>query len=397
MNPIVGLIIAFALIVALTVKKYNVALSIAIGAIALAISYGASVQDFAMLSIRALEDSQTLNLTLQVATIGILAHCMKETGLIDDLIAGLRTMLPSRALLAVIPATMGLMPMPGGALLSAPLIDKEADKLGLTREKKVAVNITFRHIWFYVFPLSSSLILTAGLAGINLYQLILVQLPSFFLSVTLGYVFFLRRSSHNQDPKVKKTYGIVAKGFAPIVTAISLNLAGVALVASVMLGILTALLIKRIRPLKSLRLLWKGIPWTAALSVLSVMVLRYTIEDSRAISLLFDILKGNKVPLVVFATLFPFVIAAVSGLAIAGIGISIPFVLPLFGVGTPALASMIVLSTYLGYYISPLHLCLVLSNQYFNARIHGVYRFWIPYNLMVCGLGMLLDFFLLTR
>jgi len=131
--------------------------------------------------------------------------------------------------------------------------------------------------------------------------------------------------------------------------------------------------------------------------VLSVMVLRYTIEDSRAISLLFDILKGNKVPLVVFATLFPFVIAAVSGLAIAGIGISIPFVLPLFGVGTPALASMIVLSTYLGYYISPLHLCLVLSNQYFNARIHGVYRFWVPYNLMVCGLGMLLDFFLLTR
>lgn len=159
MIQVVGLAAAFALIVILTAKRVNVALSIMVGSVALAILSGLSVQDFANLFICCLEDPQTLGLTLQVAAIGMLAYSMKETKLVDDLIRGLRTMVSSRALLAVIPAVIGLMQMPGGALLSAPLIDKEADELKLTPERKVAVNLTFRHIWFYVFPLTSTLIL----------------------------------------------------------------------------------------------------------------------------------------------------------------------------------------------------------------------------------------------
>lgn len=397
MIQVVGLAAAFALIVILTAKRINVALSIMIGSVALAILSGLSVQDFVNLFIRCLEDPQTVNLTLQVAAIGMLAFSMKETKLVDDLIAGLRTMLSSRVLVAVIPAVIGLMPMPGGALLSAPLIDKEADELKLTPERKVAVNLTFRHIWFYVFPLSSTLILASGLAGINLYQLILIQIPSFILSIAMGYVLFLRGFKVDRRLQSEKAYGIVVEGLAPIAGAIALNLAGLNLAASVMLGILATLLIKRTRPSRAVGLLLKGIPWTSALSIVSVMMLRYTIEASKAIPILFSILKEAMVPLVLFATLFPFMIAGVSGLAIAGAGISIPFILPLFQTNAPALVSMIVLSTYAGYYISPLHLCLVLSNQYYKAKIHKVYRLWIPYLLMVCGLGIILDMLILLR
>jgi len=397
MIQIIGLVIAFTLIVVLIAKRLNVALSIVIGAIALAISYGASVQDFIRLSVRALEDPQTTNLALQVTVIGILGYCMKETKLIDDLIAGLKTMLASKTLVAVIPAIVGLMPMPGGALLSAPLIDEEADKLKLAPERKVTVNITFRHIWFYVFPLSSTLVLASGLAGISLYQLILIQVPSFLLSIALGYLLFIRRLASNQDPKAERNYRVVIEGLAPILVAVALNLAGLNLAISVTLGVFSSLLIKKTRPLRAVEFLWKGIPWGSALSIVGVMILRYVIEDSNAIPLLFGILKEAKVPLMIFATFLPLIIGAVSGLAIAGAGISIPFVLPLFGTAVPALVSMIVLSTYAGYYISPLHLCLVLSNQYYKAKIQKVYRLWIPYTFIVCGIGILFDFLLLPR
>ncbi len=397
MIQIVGLVIAFALIVVLTGKRVNPALSIMIGAIGLAISYGASVQDFIRLSIRTLEDPETINLTLLVTTIGILGYCMKETKLIDDLITGLKTILATKTLVAAIPAIVGLMPMPGGALLSAPLIDEEADKLKLTPERKVTVNIAFRHIWFYVFPLSSTLILASGLAGIGLYQLILMQIPSFLISIALGYILFIRRLDSDQDHKTKRDYKLVIKGLAPILIALTLNLAGLYMAVSVALGVFSSLLIKKIRPQRALALLWQGIPWTPALSIVGVMIFRYAIGESNAVPFLLGILKDVKVPLLMFATLFPLLIGAVSGLAIAGAGISVPVILPLFGTTAPALVSIIVLSTYAGYYISPLHLCLVLSNQFYKAKIQRVYRLWIPYTLAVCGIGMLFDILVLAR
>jgi len=397
MIQLVGLIVAFTLVVALISKRLNAALSILIGAMAVAISYGASVQDFILLSIQALQDPQTASLTLQVTVIGILGYCMKETKLIDDLIAGLRTILATKTLVAVIPAIVGLMPMPGGALLSAPLIDQEADKLKLTPERKVTVNITFRHIWFYVFPLSSTLILAAGLAGIGLYQLILIQIPSFVLSIALGYLLFIRQLDSDRNPKAQRNYKVVIEGLAPILIAVALNLVGLQLAISVGLGVFSSLLMKRTRPLRAMKLLWEGVPWGPALSIVGVMIFRRVIEESKAIPLLFDILKEARIPLVIFASFFPLLIGAVSGLAIAGAGISIPFVLPLFGTSAPALVSIIVLSTYAGYYVSPLHLCLVLSNQYYKARIQHVYRLWVPYTFLVCGIGILFDLFVLAR
>ena len=132
------------------------------------------------------------------------------------------------------------------------------------------------------------------------------------------------------------------------------------------------------------------------LSVISVMILRQIIQEAEVIPALQELLKSTRVPFMSFATILPFIIGAVSGLAIAGIGISVPLVISLFGVSTPALISIVVLSTYAGYYVSPLHLCLVLSNQYYRAKIQGVYRFWLPHILAVCCLGIAFDMALMA-
>jgi len=40
------------------------------------------------------------------------------------------------------------MPVAGGALMSAPMVEKEAKKLKLSRVKKTYVNLWFRHTIF---------------------------------------------------------------------------------------------------------------------------------------------------------------------------------------------------------------------------------------------------------
>ena len=79
---------------------------------------------------------------------------MQETGAITKLIDSLRTFFSKGGTLAVIPAVYGLMPVPGGALFSAPLIDKEGDKYKLKNNQKNFLNIWFRHIWFPIYPIS---------------------------------------------------------------------------------------------------------------------------------------------------------------------------------------------------------------------------------------------------
>ena len=104
---------------------------------------------------------------------------LKETQLILDMIEELKKTLPRKALVALIPAIFGTLPMPGGALISAPIIDNEAEELGLTPEKKTFVNLWFRHLSLFVIPLSSSLILASKFANVSIYNLILFQVPIF--------------------------------------------------------------------------------------------------------------------------------------------------------------------------------------------------------------------------
>jgi hypothetical protein len=126
------------------------------------------------------------------------------------------------------------------------------------------------------------------------------------------------------------------------------------------------------------------------------MILLSTIKDSAVVSALLDITVNAKIPPVLFATLVPFMLGSITGLPIAGIGLSLPLALSLTGASAPPVVSLVVLSTYAGYYLSPLHLCLVLSNQYFRSRIQHVYKTWIPYVLGVCGFGIAVDYYLLS-
>ena len=52
--------------------------------------------------------------------------------------------------LILIPAAIGLVPMPGGALFSAPLVGEAVQEKKVLPEWKVAVNYWFRHISFFL-------------------------------------------------------------------------------------------------------------------------------------------------------------------------------------------------------------------------------------------------------
>ena len=388
MIEFIGILVAFALIFLLTLKRVNMGLTLLLASLTLGLASGLTPKGFLDVARFTVVDYTTHELLLSVGFISILGNCLKETGIMVELIESLRGYLSSRFLLALIPALFGLLPMPGGALMSAPFNEVDADRLGLRAEEKTFVNIWFRHIWFFASPISSTTILISRLAGVNLYRFLLSLLPLYFLTALVGYFFSIRGFRSIAGERCDTSASALAKGFLPIVIIVLLNIIGVPLPAAILIGILLVLSLGGVGLRRSASMIWSGIPWEILSTLAGVMFFRYMIKEAGSVTLLFSGLRDAGFPVIVLATVFPFLIGLISGTPSAGIGIGVPLIFPLFSNPTLPFLGLIYFSIVMGYLMSPLHLCLILTNSYYQSYLGKVYRILTPSILTLYTLGL---------
>ena len=122
--------------------------------------------------------------------------------------------------------------------------------------------------------------------------------------------------------------------------------------------------------------------------VLSIMVFEQVLRDSQAAEAVSAELIRWKIPLFSIAIILPALVGLVCGITIAFVGTTFPILISLIistGRGDSMLAYMMlaIVSGFVGVLFSPLHLCLMLSNQYFETSLAKVYRYLLP---PCCGL-----------
>ncbi|HOZ08772.1 MAG TPA: DUF401 family protein, partial [candidate division Zixibacteria bacterium] len=126
-----------------------------------------------------LTDPAVLLLAAAMAMVPMIGGAMRQSGQVDALVRNLRVR--QRWLLPLSASMMGLLPMPGGALLSAPIVEKAGG--GVPDELKAAINNWFRHLFILIYPLSPALIASSKIAGVDVYAAMLHLLPGSLLSV----------------------------------------------------------------------------------------------------------------------------------------------------------------------------------------------------------------------
>jgi len=124
-----GFFLAFAVL--LIVSRKNFAAAMFSGSVHSG-SFHQPFNEIAQPFISAFTDLPTVLLALAVGLIPIIGGSLKETGQLDNLVKNMR--IGKKAFLALSPALVGMLPMPGGALLSAPLVEK-AGKECLMRKR----------------------------------------------------------------------------------------------------------------------------------------------------------------------------------------------------------------------------------------------------------------------
>ena len=395
MFEIIGLLTAFIGIFVLRAKNIDFYIAITAAALIIGLTSGAPVRILFDVLIQTLSAYNTWNLVSAVDLITVLGYALKETGLMVNFIEGLSNILPGNILMATIPALFGFLSMPGGALMSAPFIEPEADKLGLKPEHKSYYNVWFRHLLYWVNPITSSTIMAVSLSGIPVTTWLRVQSPLFFVMAAIGFIAsrgFIETPQKNEGPKGLTMDAM--KGGLPIVVTVALTLYGIPIWASLAAGTLTAMLLGRVKPDKTVEIVSKGIRWDLVLAIISMLYLRDMISTSGSVVKLFEAVIASGVPVLAIAIVVPLFIGAISGSPAMGVGIAFPILLPLFGEVNIHLTSIVFLGITCTYITSPLHLCLVLTNNYFNSDLNKVIRYTAPSCLALYLIGLAYHLFL---
>ena len=141
---------------------------------------------------------ETWVFVLVVMLVFALSASLRHAGSLDVLVqASFRLVRNRRMRVACLPALVGLLPMPGGAVVSAPMVDSTAGDLD--DQQKNLINYWFRHIWEVFWPLYPGILLAASILGSPVALLCVVQMPLGLLLAVLGYVFILRAVPGGRD------------------------------------------------------------------------------------------------------------------------------------------------------------------------------------------------------
>jgi uncharacterized protein len=394
MTEVLCILFTFAVILMLLRKKVPLGYSLLIGSGLLAIMARMSPLQFASTSYTALTEPAAITLLATVVLLGVLGYILKETGSLQRMVESLQGLFHSKkTIIGLIPGLIGLVSVPGAAVISAPMIDELGDDLEYVPAKKAAINMLFRHVWFPAYPMSTSLISLAAISGVSIYSLIRFNLPASVVSLVVASVLLLGNTSNrngiiadslNDDPKTVKEADrsmvpVFFASTAPILISLTLVLVlKWSYPVSLLFGIGSALIINRVFDWETMRTyLVKGLDIKIAMAIVGVMVFKEVVQESGFVISIVTNLVSEGVPLSVLIIVLPMFVALATGSSMAAIAIILPILLPLFPsapASVPLLSMMFISSTF-GYFFSPLHLCLILTNEYFKTEYTQIYRY----------------------
>jgi len=408
----VALIISFCVLGAMLYKRINLGITLNATALLLAL-LSLDWQIIPTIVYQTTIDLLTIAIVLATFGIMLLSQLYKETRVINSLSeSASRIIKNSKIVSSVLPAVIGFLPVAGGALMSAPLVDSEADKLGLKPEKKAYVNIWFRHTIFPVYPISQVLIMTAALTGIAIPLIIVRQIPVVAVMVTVGFVISFwkvsvvkgrekglnSKNSSNLDSNLKRFLIAFSPILATIVVVACLDAAVLGLASlgfdvfiATFIGLIVLILISKpslhifAKPLKSWEIYGITLAAYGAFLLKNVTIATGISETLKAL------VTSGSIDIILLLTVVPAVLGFVTGSPSGGVAISASILAGILAF-SPKTAALLFMSAYLGYLIVPSHLCFAFTVDYFKCSFSKIYRYMIPSFLITFAVALLVYF-----
>ena len=356
---------------------------------------------------------QTISILMIVWLIMVMSKIMKEAGQMERLVASFsRLSGDPRTVGSVMTALIGLLPMPGGALFSAPMVDASLTSLPVNKEQKTIINYWFRHVWEYWWPIFPGVILAVALLKVETWIYISTMAPVTAISIFSGIIFILRPIRPTQQEEATQVSWKDLRSFLREILPILIIIFFILFQAALTRGLaMLGLSFTMPGALSILPGLVAALVWVAAsnhlpagriraslmdqgsvsilLLIVAIMIFQGVLKESQAAMQIRSELFAYRIPVSLVIMILPFLAGFITGIAVGFVGTSFPLIIPMFPenslVGYLSSAALAFTFGFMGMMLSPVHLCFLVTKDYYEASLIKSYRYLLLPALSVMG------------
>lgn len=372
-------------IIVLIRLKVALSITLMVSALVLALLFQLSVGEVLDGAGRAFLSLENLKLVMALELVLLFSAVLKENGAMTRAIAALSgVMRDARFTVAIIPAVIGLLPVVGGAMLSAPLVAEASDELDLTAERRTFLNFWFRHVWEYTLPTFPAVFLTAGITGVSIPALAAVGAPLTLAAIAAGVFFGFRgvrpspldggAGSLLQSARQLARF---ARNLLPFFLVIGLTVGLDIHLVYPLAAVTAGMILSNRLPLSRIRRLARQhLSVELAFLIWGIMLFKEILIATDAMARMAGELSVMGIPPLALVVLLPALIAFITGYTTAFVGLSFPVLVPFIPPDGPgACYVMLGLAAGIGaHMLSPMHACLVMTLKYYEAGMGKTYR-----------------------
>ncbi|QDR82242.1 DUF401 family protein [Sporomusa termitida] len=376
MLAILKILVTLALIVFLLNRKVKMGNAMLAGTTVLWLLSGGNLLHAQTAVINTVQSHSTWEIVLALYFVMCLEYQLRTGGIIDGLMTTARRALRSeRILLALMPAFLGFLPSLGGAIFSAPLVESASKPYQLTPETKTAINYWFRHIWEYTNPIFTGMLLASQLSNIPLSALIANMAWLTVLATVIGWLFFLTMLKKQPAPAAPvntsqaadRGYYYVTLAAGPIIVNFML-VVFLKLAAAVSMALVVAAMVLLLRQnLTGIRaMLAHALDRKLLWGIVAILFFQNILRQTGAIEDIAVLLNNLAISNAVVVGAIAFIAGILTGTSQGFVAITFPFIAVL-SPGDITLAMVCFALGTAGQMLSPAHLCLLVTLDYFKA------------------------------
>ncbi|WP_293840955.1 DUF401 family protein [uncultured Phascolarctobacterium sp.] len=303
---------------------------------------------------------------------------LRTSGALAGMVHALQRIFSSnRVTLAVMPAFLGLLPSLGGARFSAPIVEEASKGLGLTSDHQSAINFWFRHIFEFSSPIIPGMIMACNIAGVTYSEFITHLCWLTVLMFSVGWFVLIRPIKADSIKENAGSQAADEQGWQDLWLSLSPVVLTFVLVvffnmnASVGMGVVTAGLFlvlhftKREVSLKDVVV--GAIDMKMFFNVLCILYFIQILTVTQVLQEIVTAFQSSPLPVPVIIACVSFIIGVLTGMSQGHVAIIMPIIAAM-QTGSLNLAGVAMAFGVAGQMLTPTHMCLVVTVDYFKAN-----------------------------
>lgn len=392
MYQLFAVIISFSIIPILIKRKVKLSYTLLItaGVLAIVSNLGLKSGVDSLLGVFIKPASRSTVLT--VLMVSILGGLMGHYNILEKVVDTLEKIIKNKKnILMIIPAFVGLLVIPGGALLSAPFINDIGRDLNIAPAKKAAINLIFRHIAMFIMPYSTGiLIILSSFPEINIMKTIALNFVFVGILILVGYFLFIRDVKTEITSKRKDLFKNIIRLMvltSPIYIPVIITLTtGLAFYITLLFSVAIVYFLGNRK--NFIENFIKSINWHTVATVVAILIVKEIILKMDSLLIVFSSMFSTSENILYISLIF-FITSIFFGFITGNLGAALAVTLPILAqlnVSSNELYIYIYLayvSAFMGYFFSPLHLCQAFTVDLMGVTTGELYKEYRKYMVLM--------------